>query len=253
MSDLNSRKKTGIAEAIKKMCILIWQPVCVSFAGITGMLFRILFLLQWYFPFTKSPLYFDHRISVYGWKNGKDISWVERGVLNYENLILFKEPRVLELGCGDGFYSAYFYSKCPRAQIVACDLDEEAIKTANHIHRKDNVRYIVADFKKNMPCKNTDLTNVIWDASINFFNDDEKKELLSEIAQRLNRKKGILSGLAVVEIPGKKTWKEFHSAFRNEEELRVLLGLFFKRVKVFRGMRVDELVFFSATDGDYIL
>jgi 2-polyprenyl-6-hydroxyphenyl methylase/3-demethylubiquinone-9 3-methyltransferase len=59
-----------------------------------------------------------------------------------------KEGRVLDLGCGFGFFSLYFAAREPGRQLLGVDIDPRRVADATEAARRlrlDNARYEVAD------------------------------------------------------------------------------------------------------------
>lgn len=208
-------------------------------------------LFQTKFPFTRGPLFYDHEITILCWavNNVKTLSWLDRGYNNLNYVRYFEKPIILELGCGSGFYTKKFYALVPNAKVYACDIDKEALKKAKY-KKQQNVNFIYADITNNMPDIDG-ITNVIWDACINFFTVEMQKKILSCIAKRLEESGGVLSGSGVL-MNGQIMWKEYDHLFQNEREVRELLLKYFKYVRVYKGQKDDDenTVFFAATNSE---
>jgi SAM-dependent methyltransferase len=188
------------------------------------------------------PGWFDHYIDqYYAWqKSNNPLMW-ERGVFGL--LSMKAGARVLELCCGDGFNSHLFYS-IRAGNVVAVDLDPDAIRTARRIHSAPNVSYAVADIRTQLPEGPFD--NIVWDASLEYFTAEELAQLLSNIKSRL-RVDGVFSGCAMV--------KDVLSAqhrhlLRTKNDLAMLLKPHFKNVRVFETIYPNRHnVYFFAGEG----
>ena len=140
-----------------------------------------------------TPEWFDHSIDLYyQWPKTGISFWVERGVFSS---IALKGGNVLELCCGDGFNSKYFYSKLSKS-ITAVDFDQSAINTARNKNASINIKFIKADIRYEIPTGKFD--NIIWDAAIEHFTESEIVSLMNNIKSRLSES-GILSGYTIVE------------------------------------------------------
>ena len=129
----------------------------------------------------ENPEFFDHTIDLYyQWKNRRTPFWVERGV--FGTLALLKNGRVLEIACGDGFNTRHFYS-AKAMNIVACDFDKSAIRTAVRKNSATNITYVLADVRTEMPDGVFD--NIIFDAAIEHFTPTEISSILTNIKKRL--------------------------------------------------------------------
>jgi SAM-dependent methyltransferase len=185
-----------------------------------------LFFAQWLIP--PSPEWFDHSIDLYHqWSKTNASFWLERGV--FGNLAL-KGGRVLELACGDGFNSRHFYSHLSR-EIVACDFDPAAIKTARSKSAAPNITYVLADIRTGMP--NGEFENVVRDAAIEHFTPDEIAGIMKNIKERLT-KDGVLSGHTIVDkADGSKQLHQHEYEFKDMADLKRFLTPHFRNVKVF--------------------
>jgi SAM-dependent methyltransferase len=97
--------------------------------------------------------WFDHRLDELDWP--QRIFWVERGVLGRFHLP--PGARVLDLCCGDGYFSDCFWS--PTAgHIDAVDRDPEALALARARHAQPNIEYRCLDIVRDeFPGRDYDL------------------------------------------------------------------------------------------------
>lgn len=138
--------------------------------------------------------------------------WLERGVFGS---LALKEGSLLELSCGDGFNAKNFYSLRSK-QIVACDFDPKAIKTAKTKNNAPNIDFVLADIRKDMP--QGEYENVVWDAAIEHFTEEEIDTIFKDITYRLTED-GILSGYRIVERQdGIKSLDEHEYEFKSKED-----------------------------------
>jgi len=202
-----------------------------------------LMLVQW--GLRPQPEHFDHHIDLfYNWLKTRNPLWVERGV--FSNLSMVLGGDVLELACGDGFNARNFYSLRAR-RVVACDFDHKAIKTARQKNAAPNVEFRLSDIRTSMPEGKYD--NVIWDAAIEHFTQEEINGILNAIKMRL-KPKGILAGHTICEKKdGKKSLSHHEYEFKNKEDLLRLLRPHFKNVTVFETIYPDRHnLYFWASD-----
>ncbi len=194
-----------------------------------------------------NPEWFNHDIDLYyQWKiQNKNSFWVERGV--FSSLALLGGD-VLELASGDGFNTKYFYSKRSK-KVIACDFDPTAIKHSKKNNSYENIEYILADIRTDMP--EGKFQNVVWDAAIEHFTEDEIAKLMPDIKSRLTDE-GILSGYTIVEEDHGKEGKMLHQheyEFKNKEDLERFLTPYFKNVNVFETFVDDRHnLYFWASD-----
>ncbi|MCX6982859.1 MAG: class I SAM-dependent methyltransferase [Verrucomicrobiota bacterium] len=180
---------------------------------------------QWGIP--PQPEHFDHQIDLfYQWLSTRNSLWTERGCFG---ALALKGQRVLELACGDGFNARNFYS-LRSVEIIACDFDPLAIQTARTKNSAPNVTFILADIRTHMPTGTFD--NVIWDAAIEHFTENEIAALMQDIKARLTDA-GVLSGYTIVEREGGKHLTHHEYEFKNKEDLLRFFTPHFKFVRVF--------------------
>ncbi len=192
------------------------------------------------------PEWFDHYIDLYsswGWDAG-NAYWVERGCYNI--LAIKENANILELCCGDGFNSKYFYSSRAR-KIDSIDFDPAAIKHANKYNKKSNINFICSDIRKDLPDNKYD--NVIWDAAIEHFTESEIKDILKKIKNHLVEN-GMLSGYTIVAHETSKYFSLHEYEFKSKEDLLEYLNPYFKNIMVFETIYEDRHnLYFYASDG----
>ena len=156
-------------------------------------------------------------------------------------------PRVLELCSGDGFNTYHFYSLLAKS-IVAIDFDPDAIRFARSHHQAPNIDFRLADIRHDLP--DIVFDNVIWDASIQHFTDDETTVLMAEIRTCLGAV-GILSGCTVADNgTGGKQLRYHEREFKGREDLSAFLARWFKNVEVWETVYPGRRnLYFYATNG----
>lgn len=158
--------------------------------------------------------------------------WLERGIFN--NLLIKKNSLVLDLACGDGFNTRNFYSFNAK-KIIGIDIDKNAIAKAKSKNNHKNIEYYIMDLKKELPKGKFD--NIIMDAVLQHFNNNETKELFKKIKIALN-KNGIFSGNVIIGVDCK-----------NRNEIEKMLKLFFKKVIIYETFYNDRHnLYFSASN-----
>jgi SAM-dependent methyltransferase len=203
-----------------------------------------LFLAQW--GLRPMPEYFTHKIDLFWrWRAKRNSYWVERGV--FSGLAISPGARVLELCCGDGFNSYFFYSAIA-GRVLAVDFDHGAIRYAKSKYKTDNLDFRVADIRTQMP--EGDFDNVVWDAAIEHFTEVEIAEIMANIKKRLSRN-GVLSGYTLVEKTEETRRFEHHEIeFKSKDDLARFLTPHFKNVTVFETLSPERHnLYFWASDG----
>lgn len=139
-----------------------------------------------YYGKKQQPTWFDHRIDLYYlWPY--NLFWLERGVLPRKYML--EGCTVLDLFCGDGFYSHYFYSTIA-GHIDAIDKDPSAIAHAKRWHSQPKINYVVLDaVKKNFPRSRYDV--IVWFEGIEHLN----AAAFAVIVKRIKAAMGITSVL----------------------------------------------------------
>jgi ubiquinone/menaquinone biosynthesis C-methylase UbiE len=191
-----------------------------------------------------NPEWYDHWLDQYwSWKITGEGYPVERGVFSL--LAVKPESRILELCCGDGFNAHHFYA-ARAASIYSMDFDPEAIRSAKSNFKNPKVKYVTGDIRKEIPDQKFD--NVVWDAAIEHFTEDEIESIMATIKKVLTTD-GVLSGYTMVEREdGHASHHEHEYEFHSKEDLARVLTKFFKKVRVFETKHVSRhnLYFYAA-------
>lgn len=208
---------------------------------------KLQFFLEWSHD---NPEHFDHNIDLYyKWKKTRASFPMERGVWSAFALSQNGEKgNTLDLCCGDGFYSFYFYSHLS-SKVTSIDFEESAISQARQMHHSENIEYLLGDIRKHIPDGPFD--NIMWDAAIEHFTENEIQGLMARIKKVLSPN-GILSGYTIVEDhSGDKRLHQHEYEFHNKEDLSRFLTPYFKNVVVMQNKYEErENLYFYASDGD---
>ncbi len=195
---------------------------------------------------SKEPRWFNHfQDQFFQLRSNKSTGWLEIGVFN--SLVISNNSSLLELGCGDGFNTFHFYSsRCK--EIIAVDFDASALKFAEKYNFNSKIKYIHCDILQSLP--SGQFNNIIWDGSIEQFNENEINLILKNIKLHL-LDGGILSG-HTVQGNKLKSINLSHNKreFESTQDLIDLLSLFFKHVKVIKSNSDHRvtLYFFASDD-----
>ncbi len=191
------------------------------------------------------------------WPISGSTIWAEVPSFNIQALLKFENRKVLELGCANGWYYREFYSNISNVDYTGCDLSEdtisEAIRKVNLKSKKSkkilNHKFLVADMLEEMPCKNEDMTNIFWFASMCMFTEENRKSIFENISIRLKNERGILSGSGVIKDESDQQWSYYIGLLYSKEALRTELLRFFKNVYI-TDTSSKNLVFYMASDGE---
>jgi len=228
---------------VKPIFEALAQVECRIAASWASSAHKRLLAVQWGIP--PHPEHFDHNIDLfYQWLSTRNSLWLERGVFGS---LALKGGSLLELSCGDGFNAKNFYSLRSK-QVVACDFDPIAIGTANRKNNAHNVNFVLADIRTDMPQGTFD--NIVWDAAIEHFTEEEIDKILNDIKSRLTEH-GILSGYTIVEKQdGTKSLSEHEYEFKSKEDLMRFFTPHFRNVTVFETLYPSRHnLYFWASNG----
>jgi SAM-dependent methyltransferase len=213
------------------------NPVLRKLVGFTH---QVQFLLEWGGGLTAN--WFDHNLDLYYiWHETRNPMGWERGVFS---LIAMRQgATVLELCCGDGFYSNYFYSN-RAAKVVAMDVDPKAIASAKRNYSVPNVEYLVGDVLIELPSGGFD--NVVWDSALEYFTEGEIHHVMRCIKGKLTEG-GILSGYVILQ---KEINEGQKYVFKSREDFLRFVQPYFLNVRVFETVYPSRHnLYFFAGDG----
>ena len=202
------------------------------------------FLIHWS---ANAPENFDHQIDLnWQWHTKRSSFPFERGV--FSNLAISNGSDILDLCCGDGFNSYYFYSQRAKS-VTTIDFDQFAIKWAKRNYKTTNLKFEVCDIRTSIP--DGPFHNVVWDAAVEHFTENEITNIMSRIKQVLSPK-GVLSGHTITEAPdGGKHLHQHEYEFRDKADLARFLSPHFKNIHVFETVFPERTnLYFYATDGE---
>jgi SAM-dependent methyltransferase len=184
------------------------------------------YALEW--GFNPKPEWFDHFLDQHWqWAATNNALWVERGV--FSRMVLKPNSRMLEICCGDGFNARHFYSTAA-SSIIAIDFDVDAIPHAKRFNSAPNIEYRQHDIRKGLPAGPFD--NIVWDAAIEHFTEQEIDRLLQEIVALLGEG-GVLSGYTLTERDDGRKSNAFHEyEFKDKDDLRRFFTPHFKHVRI---------------------
>ena len=237
---------------------IIYPIVDLSARSVTklnSLLYKFLFALDWFR--LDHPEWFDHRQDLY-WRFPEQRlpMFLERGVI--PRLIasaipttaggggrIEKDLKVLDLCCGDGFYSEFFLSEISNL-IISIDLDPAAIKFAQkHYGKSRNAGvkkiFIQGDIEKdslfnliNGKEPSIDPTNffdvILFNAAIEHFTEAQVGVILKYVDSVLTDN-GFVFGYTLVEDP-ENHFDDHELFFTGSRDLRELVNRSFTYVVV---------------------
>ena len=174
--------------------------------------------------------------------------WLEGAV--FCGLGIDPGKRILELCCGMGWYTDYFYSPFA-SEIVAVDFDPRAIEMAQRFHQRPNIKYEVMDIRDKFP--SGPFASVIWDGAIEHFTAEEIDGIMQKI-RSASTPGARLVGYTVAESAAAPSLPTHETHFQGIAHLGDLLKRYFKNVRVFERLHRTVApprhnLFFYASDG----
>ena len=237
-------------QVMKKVCIPLLKRKSSILEKELEKTYEKLLYLEW---LGENPLSHDHNIDIYyRFPKWGIFDWGENAILNSRAIYQFNKPSVLELGCADAFYFFKFYSFIDGIRYMGCDMDVEKIEWAREHYNKSNATFIVCDFVNEMPYMQglERFTNILWNDSIQMFDEQEKDLIMNNIKNRL-AENGILSGSASIAREDELiTWKYCKYPFRTREQVEKFLSKYFKNVFVYTDNGMKSRALFMASDSE---
>lgn len=170
--------------------------------------------LRWRLP--PQPEWQDHFADQYWCMDAKRTThWLERGV--FSRMLLRPGGSLLELCCGDGYYTKHFFST-KAAKVLAIDFDLRALKHARRFNAVPGVEYRFHDLRNGLP--DGEFDNIIWDAAVAYFTEAEIAFILRAISYRLGTD-GIFCGFTLVSnlAAGEKYVEAHEREFRSADDI----------------------------------
>jgi SAM-dependent methyltransferase len=98
---------------------------------------------------------------------------------------------VLDIGCGDGFFTKRFYAACG-AKVDGIDIDSSALKIAMRDNAGTGTRYFCLDPTK-LPLPRSNYDVIVWDGAIGHFPEATIEQMLSTVNSCL-AERGVFMG-----------------------------------------------------------
>lgn len=102
----------------------------------------------------------------------------------YTAEVLQPEDVVLDIGCGDGFFTNHFLST-QSAKVDAIDIDPLAIREAKRNNTRPNIAYYLRDSVRE-PFPRTTYDVIVWNGAIGHFTNVDTEVVLQKVARALS-------------------------------------------------------------------
>jgi SAM-dependent methyltransferase len=193
--------------------------------GLLGALHRSQYRREWLYRSSEPPPFYNQRWNGFEFVYGKSRNPYPftRGFLVSE--VIRSGDRLLDIGCGDGFFTNTFYS--PRCRHVdAIDIEPSAIATAKRLNSARNVDFYVLDAVADpFPSDRYDV--IVWDGAIGHFADSDLSTVLEKIVGALSPS-GIFVGSESLGIEG----SDHLQFFEDEAALAASFEPYFEHVLI---------------------
>ena len=172
------------------------------------------------------PHFFEQRVGVF------DFAFTEstRGATAYSRGFYSAEmirdgDKLLDIGCGDGFFSRrFFQEKC--SAIDAIDIESSAIETAKRFNHSPKINYQEMDITAGeLPARDYDV--VVWDGAIGHFSAESMKSMLTKIKKSM-KSDGVFTGSESIGFAGYDHLQQFYSL----EDFHKLFKNYFRYVQL---------------------
>ena len=175
--------------------------------------------------------------------------WLLRGVYAWE--IIKEGDTVLDIGCGDGFFTKHFLSAKAK-HVDAVDIDASAIHEANSRNSSSKIAYHMLDAAKQpFPRKRYDV--IVWDGAIGHFDRRSAADVIRQVASAL----ASLGTFCGSESLGSEEGSDHLQFFKEPNDLAELLsahfGSIYTRVAEYRlgnGFQRREVFWRAVLDAD---
>lgn len=187
---LTGRSRAELAAGLQRRARVSFDRVAWGGIKRERLLLRLLggyydsvFRRTWLYSGTH-PHYFSQRINAFRFGLGPDSPPPEvmyRGFFSSE--VVRTGDRVLDIGCGDGFFTKRFIGHAA-SSVDGVDIDDDAIAEAMQFNSAPNVAYTRLD-AVNQPFPQAEYDAVIWDGSIGHFAVPDGQRVLEHIQRAL--------------------------------------------------------------------
>jgi ubiquinone/menaquinone biosynthesis C-methylase UbiE len=173
---------------------------------------------------SEAPHFFDFRSGVFALAFGSappSSHTLDRAAMARDAMA--EGDRVLDIGCGDGFFTRRFY--CDRAsRIDAIDIEPSAISHAERYHAHPKINYVETDaVSKPFPASQYDA--IVWNGALGHFSEADTATMLQKIRASLTPS-GVFVGSESLGVEG----HDHYQYFADEPTVQKLFSPYFRYV-----------------------
>jgi 2-polyprenyl-3-methyl-5-hydroxy-6-metoxy-1,4-benzoquinol methylase len=174
----------------------------------------------------EEPHFFSHRIGLFKLAFGDEAIGpyaYSRGFYSAE--VVREGDRLLDIGCGDGFFTKRFLSaRC--SKVDAVDVEPSAIHAAQRNNPAANINYYLLDaVNESFPSNEYDV--IVWDGALGHFSPETTHLMLQKIVEHL-APEGIFVGSESLGHEGTDHLQFFDSL----EALRAIFSTHFRHIEL---------------------
>lgn len=217
------RKTVLLAERL-----IFSRPLEWMLAALLGQHLKSQWRRDWLYPGEEESHFYKHRESAFALAYAQDSGYKADGLVRgfFSSEVIREGDSVLDIGCGDGFFSTRFFSQRAK-RVVAVDIEPSAISYATKNYCNPKTEFVLLDaVNGEFPSGPFDV--IVWDGAIGHFAPEALEGMLIRIKENLSSN-GIFVGSESLGHEGHdhlvffETLKDFHkllSRFFSHVELR---------------------------------
>jgi ubiquinone/menaquinone biosynthesis C-methylase UbiE len=176
---------------------------------------------------SQEPEYFCHDYDLYTWYKTGNTQWIERGL--HAQRVIKQGDHVLDLCCGEGFYSYYFF-RSTSGSVDAVDYSMSALNYAKKWHSSPNIKYHQIDVIT-QPFLSQKYDVIVWNAFLDYFSTEDIGVIMKKIRDAIGNN-GIFVGHVVKSGEQVSGYRKDSFNIYTENDLSRLLSTYFTVVKI---------------------
>jgi len=170
---------------------------------------------DWVYAGDEESHFYKHRLSAFALAYDRDSGYKADGLVRgfFSSEVIREGDFVLDIGCGDGFFSTRFFAQRAK-KVIAVDIEPSAIEYAKRNYANSRIEFVLLDaVHGEFPPGPFDV--IVWDGAIGHFAPDTLAGMLTRIKGAL-ADKGVFVGSESLGHEGHdhlvffETLKDFH-------------------------------------------